>query len=91
VRLRPLDSSINNRNLLSALLPLDVHDLSELEVRRVRGEQAGGRRVGGRQADLRVDVEHACSTAGGPDDRSGVGFVVLEVVAVDGADEGVFG
>jgi hypothetical protein len=91
VRLRPLDSSINNRNLLSALLPLDVHDLSELEVRRVRGEQAGGRRVGSRQADLRVDVEHACSTAGGPDDRGGVGFVVLEVVAVDGADEGVFG
>jgi hypothetical protein len=73
-----------------ALLPLDVHDLGELEISRVGGEQTGSRRAGGGQADLRVDVEHAGRAAGGPDDRGGVGLVVLEVIASNGALELVF-
>jgi len=54
--------------LFGALLPLDVHDLAELEVGRVGGEQTSRRRVGAGQAHLRVDVEHAGSAARRPYD-----------------------
>jgi hypothetical protein len=74
-----------------ALLPLHVHDLGELEISRVGGEQTSSAGVGAGQADLRVDVEHAVCAAGGPDNRGAVSLVVLEVVAVDGAVEFVFG
>ena len=74
-----------------ALLPLDVHNLSELEISRVGGEQTGGRGGLAFQADLGVDVEHTGGAAGGPYDGGGVSLVVLEVVAVDGALELVLG
>lgn len=48
---------------LSALLPLHVNHLLELEVGRVGGEQTGGLGVGGSQADLRVYVEHVALAA----------------------------
>ena len=72
-------------------MPLHVHDLGELEVRGVGCEQAGSAGVGAGQADLRVDVQHAVCATRSPDDRRAVGFVVLEVVAVGGAVEFVFG
>lgn len=78
------------RHLFGALLPLDVHDLSELEIGRVGCQQARCRGVGCCQADLRVDVEHAGGAAWRPDDRCAVGLVVLEVVAIHGTHEVVF-
>lgn len=78
------------RALLGALLPLDVHNLGELEIGGIGGEETGrGARAG--EADLRVDVEHAVGAAGRPDNRCAIGLVVLEVVAVDGTDEVVLG
>jgi hypothetical protein len=74
-----------------ALLPLNVHDLSELEISRVGGEQTGSRRRRASQADLGVDVEHAGRSAGGPDNGGRVGLIVLEVVTDDGTVELVFG
>lgn len=83
-------SHLNHRfGLGSALLPLHVHDLCEFEIGRIRGEQASSRRVGARQANLRIDVEHTGLAAGGPHNRRVVGFVVLEVVLVDGPVKGV--
>lgn len=78
-------------SLLSALLPLYIHDLSELEISRVGGEQASRLRVAGTEADLGVDVEHAISSARRPDDRGAVGLVVLEVIAGKRSDEVVLG
>jgi hypothetical protein len=77
--------------LFVALLPLNVHNLRELEISRVGREQTGGRADARCKADLRVDVEHAGRAAGGPDNGGGVSLVVLEVVAVNGALEDVFG
>lgn len=77
-------------DLLVALLPLYVHDLGELEIGRVRGEEAIGRRVGGSHADLGVDVEHAFRTAGRPDNRGAVSFIMLKVVAIQWTNEVVF-
>jgi hypothetical protein len=61
--------------------------LSELEIGGVGGEQTSGRGIGGGHADLRVDVEHALGSAGGPYDGGAVGLVVLEIVAVYRANE----
>jgi hypothetical protein len=65
--------------------------LGELEISRVGGEKTSGAGVGGGQADLRVDIEHACGAARRPDNRRAVGFVVLEVVTVGGTLKFVFG
>lgn len=65
--------------------------MSELEIGRVGGEETSGAAVGGGQADLGVDVEHAGGAAGRPDNRRAVGSVVLEVVAVGGALKFVLG
>ena len=56
--------------------------MGKLEIGRVGGEETSGAGVGGGQADLRVDVEHAVGAAWRPHDRGAVCFVVLEVVAV---------
>lgn len=61
--------------------------MGELEISRVGGEQTSGGAVGGTQADLRVDVEHARSATWGPDDRGAVGLIVLEVITSQGANE----
>jgi hypothetical protein len=82
---------ISHLRLLGALLPLHVHDLGELEIGRVGGEQTSGAAVGAGKADLRVDVEQAAGAAGRPDDRCAVGLVMLGVVAGLGANEGVLG
>lgn len=81
------------RSLFCALLPLYVHDLGELEVSGVGGEETGsfGSTAGVLEADLGVDVEVTCGTARRPDDRGAVGLVVLEVITSNGANEGVFG
>jgi hypothetical protein len=81
VRLRPA-LHILLSNLFGALLPLDVHNLGELEIGRVGGEQTGGRAVGAGQANLRVDVEHTGRTAWRPDDGGGVSFIMLQIIAV---------
>lgn len=74
----------------SALLPLHVHHLLELEVGRICGEQTNSLGVGGSQADLRVDVQHvALAAAWRHNDRCAIGFIVLEVVASDWAIESV--
>jgi hypothetical protein len=76
--------------LLVALLPLHVHDLLELQIRRVGRQQACGLGVRAGQADLAVDVEQvALAAAGRHDGRRAVGLVVLEVVARHGAVESV--
>lgn len=77
--------------LCGALLPLDVRDLCELEIGRIGCEKTGCRGVGGREADLRVDVEHARGAARRPDGGDGVGGVVLEVVTCYRAGKGVLG
>ena len=82
-----LAEHISSRRLFVALLPLNVHDLGELEISRVSGEQAGGCRGGAGQADLGVDVEHALRAAWRPDDRCAVCLVVLEVVTGQGTNE----
>lgn len=76
-------------HLLLALLPLYVRDLSELEISRIRGEQAGRLGIGRRQADLGVDVEHAAGAARRPDGGGGVGGVMLQVIAIHWAIERV--
>lgn len=63
--------------------------MCELEIGRVGREQTGGLGVSRGEAHLRVDVEQARGTAGGPDGRNGVGGVVLEVVTCHRALEGV--
>ena len=68
-----------------------VHDLSELKIRRVGGEQTGSRGVACSKADLRVNVEQALSSAWRPDDGHVVSLVVLKVVAGYRADEVVLG
>jgi hypothetical protein len=78
-------------SLRCALLPLDIRDLCELEIRRVGGEQARGLGVTCCEADLRVDVEHARGAARRPDGGDGVGGVVLEVVTCYRAGKGVLG
>lgn len=75
----------------SALLPLDVHDLSELEVGGVGGEETRGRGVGAGQADLGVDVEQAVLAARRPNNGRAVRLVVLGVITIDGAGESVAG
>jgi len=77
--------------LCSALLPLDIRNLGELEIGRVGGEQTRSRGVGGRQANLRVDVERAARAARRPDGGDAVRLIVLQVVAVGGTLEGVLG
>lgn len=81
----PASTAISH--LRGALLPLHVHNLGEFKIGRVGGEETSGSVVGGGQADLRVDVEHARGAAGRPDNRRAVGSVVLEVVTVDGTLE----
>lgn len=86
-----LDDILSFLHLFVALLPLDVHDLGELEIGRVGGEQTGSLAVAGLEADLGVDVEHTGGTAWRPDDGGRVSLVVLEVIAVGGALELVGG
>lgn len=64
--------------------------MSELEISRVGGQEASCGAAASK-ANLRVDVKHASSSARRPDNRGGIGLVVLEVVAVDWANERVFG
>lgn len=63
--------------------------MSELKISGVGGQEASCGTAAGK-ANLRVDVKHASSSARRPDNRGGIGLVVLEVVAVDRANEGVF-
>lgn len=65
--------------------------MGELEISRIGGQETLGGGVGGGQADLGVDVEHALGAAWRPDDRSAVGLVMLEVVASQGTLEFVGG
>ena len=65
--------------------------MGKLEIGRVGGEETSGAGVGGGQADLRVDVEHARGATGRPDGGDGVGCVVLEVVTSYRAGKGVLG
>ena len=55
-----------------ALTPLEMVDLRELKVCRVGSEQTTGTLFGGRQVDLRVNVEREVSSARGPNERSNV-------------------
>jgi hypothetical protein len=70
---------------------LYVHDLCELEISGIGGEETRSGGVGGGHADLRVDIEHTFGAAGRPDDGSAVGFVVLEVVTAYGTDKVILG
>ena len=68
-----------------------VHDLRELEIRGVGGEQTSGGGIACSEADLRVNIEQALSSAWRPDDGHVVSLVVLKVVAGYRADEVVLG
>ena len=72
---------------LRALLPCDVHNLGELEIGGIGGEDALGGGVGRGQADLGVDVEHALSTTWRPNNRSAVSLVRLAVISNEWAGE----
>jgi hypothetical protein len=68
---------------------LDVHDLGELEVGRVGGEQTSSGGAFRLQANLRVDVEVGRLAARRPDNGGAVSLVMLDVVLGHWALKGI--
>jgi hypothetical protein len=73
--------------LILTFLPLDAHDVSDVAVDGVIGQEAGGGGGGAGQADLGVDVEGQGGAAGRPDGRGEGDVIGDEVVAGHGAVE----
>ena len=83
---RALSSCLCVMSVLT-FLPLDAHDVGDVAVDGVVGQEAGGGGRGAGQADLGVDVEGESGAAGRPDRGSEGNTVGDKVVAGHGALE----
>ena len=74
--------SFSGHWLMGTSLPVEVHDLGEFGIHAVGGHQAIQLRAGSRNANLRVDVQRAISTARRPDCGDTLSLVMDKVVRI---------